>query len=325
MLGLPEKESQNESMKSPFKLVLKIAAGLFVLLVLTAVVGIGLFIKSLPSRSEVAASLKEPPSEAPASSKPNSEKAIASSASPTSAQQSAEVSNAEVPDEADEEARSQEGFQTIVQILDEDPKDVRVCNQLGSSRFAAREAEEKDLSFDEIFSDKRDDSVAEAFRVPLRSILQDPQVSSLIREIHEISESQPEKAQRESLFEKMGFYSKLAATAAHLYTNKKQFENIGNRALHLSLLAKIAARKPEMAQNPILYDFCRRMENSMIEHENVNIESERQEILKMISFAGMTPEELNFNPDQYIHFNVQSSKDKFSFSFSDTNDSEAQN
>ncbi len=311
--------------KFNLKLALKILLGTVGVVLLLAVAGIAYFIHGLPSASEIAQNLK---GQAPDSKPPveaDHSKLSGSSTESTAPKAQDESEQLTAEEEAFMQEQKAEQMKNIERMIEEDSRDIRVCNLLGKeSQLFQNDEEEEDFDFGQAFSEKREDPEAEAFRVPIRAILQDSELSSLLKRIQQVEEQKLSKEQKDSFLDKIGFYSEVATTAAHLYQKREQFEYLGNRAVHLGLIAKVAAAKPELATDPMVKDFCYRIQNSLADNKTVDVHQERQQVLDLIRYAGLTPEDLNFDPEDYIKFSVKSSHNSFEFSLSDK-DSEAQN
>ena len=83
----------------------------------------------------------------------------------------------------------------------------------------------------------------------------------------------------------------------------------------------MAALKPELSFDPHLKDTCAHMENELRSQNVTDIYEQRKEIMRLISDYGFSAQELNFEPDKYIRFNVKSSQQGFSISLTDREES----
>jgi hypothetical protein len=210
-------------------------------------------------------------------------------------------------------------LENLKAMINEDPSDNRVCNNLGVSKyFHHKGAAARSKLLEEAFAqESRDDSVVESFRIPMRTILQDEKVVDLFKEIEEIEAQGFSENEKKSFMDKIGFYSKLAYTAAHLYSRKDEFEDVGNRAIHLGVIAKIAALKPKFAEDPQIKSFCNDIQNSITERRPADIREERLEIMKALEHAGLKPADVDFDPQQFIKLRINHTKDKFEISLAD--------
>lgn len=266
------------------------------------VIGAGLFaVSRLPSRSEIVSAVTQEKTsidtEAPV---PNS------AGSPTVAKvENAIASSSE--ENAKKDKRKKE-LKRILTLMNEDPRDIRVCDHLGQSKV---DPKKKHFEFDDILSDERNDSLTEAYRAPLKAIFQEPHVTELFQELFALD---PElegksKAEKDGIFEKIGFYSRVAKVGLALRSQKEYFENLGDRAVHLGVLAKIALLKPEMKNSTALVDYCRVIENPENVTTRAALADERKKILDLILESGLKPADLDFDPKNWVRFSVETGKD----------------
>ncbi len=273
----------------------------------------------LPSQQKIAAAIQSAKS-------PNQKDSAASSNTPVSNSNSAQKSDALLQDPQsraklpESTVRRTESAAELLAVVEEDPRDIRVCENLGRSRFNADDALSSGLQFDALFQSKRDDSVIEAVRFPVRAIFQDPSVASLLRELDGLEKegvTKQDTEKKESTLEKIGFYGRVMKAGSALYLNRRHYESIGDRAVHLRTIAKLAMISPEMANNSRVLDFCREVENAGGEVSDSALQAERTKLLGLISTLGLKPEQLGFDPAEHVKFSVQASKTGFSFSLSD--------
>jgi hypothetical protein len=126
--------------------------------------------------------------------------------------------------------------------------------------------------------------------------------------------SKMDKAEKDSFLKKLGFYTRAASTAASLLNRKKHFEGLGDRAIHMSVLARIAVLKPEVMESANIRGICEDMERSIIAGEKPSIKKEREKILALLNDVGLTPQEIQFDPNMYLNFDVQMNDNNVSFS-----------
>jgi hypothetical protein len=216
------------------------------------------------------------------------------------------------------DTKSQENNKDVIlAFMDEDPADIRVCDNLTQSKMFEQQKNKKEMSFDDLFKDtSRTDPIAEALRIPIKAIFQDESVTSLLRDVMKVDTSKMNKEEKDSLLDKLGFYSRAATTAASLLSRKKHFEALGDRAIHMSLLARIAILKPEKFESLNLQGICEDMERSIVNGEKTSVKQERKKILALIKDAGLTPADLKFDPEQFLNFDVKMTDNNVSFSLS---------
>lgn len=286
------------------------------LLVLIAIVlgAAALVVSGLPSRRELARKI--------VGSEPEKPSNLAVAADPALAAHGADSVEAHPsplpgPSPVETAARKKRERESILALLDEDPRDIRVCAQLGKSKIDPR-AKDLRIDFSEAFGAERGDSVMEAYRVPIRAIFQEPSFAGLMREIDRYGDSidgKPE-SDRESFLQKMGFYARVARTGATLLAEKGKFERLGDRANHLTVLAKMALLQPSLRDDSRLGDFCRRIQDDDPAPTAESVRAERRDLLALIADMGMKPEDLGFDPEDWTKFSVQSGRHQFSVSLS---------
>ncbi len=210
----------------------------------------------------------------------------------------------------------------MLALIDEDPRDTRVCNQLGQSAAGARLAQapaaEEHYSFEDLFGADRSDSLLEAYRMPARAIFQEPAVSDLIREVGSYGAEIDAKSEteREGFLSKVGFYARVARAGATLVANRRKYEELGDRATHLSVIAKMAMANPKLRDDSRIMDFCRKIQGDDSPPTPENLRAERQELLSFLESAGMKPKDVDFDPEEWTKFSVKQTGGQLSISLS---------
>lgn len=305
--------------KKVFKITAVILVSLFSLLIIVAFLSL---VNFLPSPQKLAQAFKK---EAQDTVPLKKSKLAANSASQTSSshlnQENVTSASGTVEKNQGQVLSLSEQSDQLRAMLDEDPKDLSVCEHLGSSQ--ALNEGKLNLGINDLFSEQsKKDSIVEPFRYAIKNVFQDESIAPLLREILDMSKMQLNENEKESFLTKVNFYSRAAYATANLYAKKSSFEDVSNRAQHLALVAQIAVMKPQLVNDANLYNFCKDLQTSIAEKKNVDIKEERKEILKLISYAGLTPKDLDFDPESFIKFQVKNNQKGISFSLS-SKDSEA--
>ncbi len=262
-------------------------------------------VDSLPGPKEIAQVVDAPPTP-----KPHETHDIGVAATP----ETAKVEDKTGPTDSKSQDNNKD---TILAFMEEDAADIRVCDNLTQSKMFEQQKNNKEMSFDDLFKDtSRTDPIAEALRIPIKAIFQDEAVTSLLSDVMKVDTSKMNKAEKDSLLDKLGFYTRAATTAASLLSRKKHFEALGDRAIHMSLLARIAILKPEKYEALNLRGICEDMERSIVNGEKTSVKQERKKILALIQEAGLTPADLKFEPEQFLNFDVKMTDNNVSFSLS---------
>lgn len=211
--------------------------------------------------------------------------------------------------------------QGLAQLTGAEVSDIRVCENLGRSKMFDPKTGKYADDFDAFLKPEgRQDSVAESFRPVVVTLFSDEKFSELMQDIT----AQPkDKEEAESFLDKIDFYARAASTVAHMYGRKAEFEALGDRANHLSVLAKLAVLKPELVGTQELMDACERIQSSMSNQEPVDVKAERKEILALIAQHGVKPAQLDFEPDQFMKFKASFKENSLSFTISDKEDGPA--
>jgi hypothetical protein len=288
--------------------------------------GIVSIIKMLPSPQSIARVLKRP-------ARPGSVETLSQTRPPVIEQNPESQNRIQVEEQDDHikenlttpQAHSDEKMKLsldgIKKFLNESPDDIRVCENLGRSPIFEKTKEgNKDLGYEMFFEDnERRDSIAESYRLPVRSVFQNEYLRELMREIMSYENAPNKNAEAENLMNKVGFYARATRAAAEVYENKEKYEYIANRAAHLGVIARVAMLRPSQANNSDVLKFCEDLENSIKSNQKVDIREERKEVLKLIREAGLTLKELDFNPESYVKLKTEISKNGLNFSLTGSN------
>lgn len=206
----------------------------------------------------------------------------------------------------------------LLNLTTADKTDVRVCENLGHSQVVGPDGKVKFLSMDAMLAPERQDSLAEAFRYPVITLFQDEDFASLIRDVAQPEANTKDKAERDSFFEKVGFYARATKTVAKMYARKDEFEAMGDRANHLAVIAKLALRKPELVGTTALMDMCEHMERAAGETNRAGVKADREQLLALLAEHGVKPSEIDFDPESYMKFKAGFSGGKLAFILSDS-------
>lgn len=201
-------------------------------------------------------------------------------------------------------------LEKIKLFMAEDPKDIRVCENLNQPFEIPKSEEETRRIFD---SEDRNNPYIEALRTPIRAIFQDPNVAELISEIEPLSIEDLNSEEKETFLSKIGFYAKAAKAAAGLYQQKSYFEQMGDRASHLTALAKLASLKPNLSSDSRVQDYCLEVENALKFGEEVSVEEERKALLSLLDSIGVKPSEVGFDPTVYNKLLIKFDKNQLRF------------
>ncbi len=195
-------------------------------------------------------------------------------------------------------------------LMNEEYNDIRICENLGKP--SAKNIT-PNVMFDAIVSKDRTDSKLESFRVPIKHIFQSKPMKELFAEFDEVDKDNLKGEERTSYLKKIGFYATAAKKAQEIYSEKAEYEEIADRAYNLYVISQIVEKKPELALDKSILDFCNQLQTSIGQKSKSDITEERKELLKLIEYAGLTPQQLDFNPQVRTKFNIDLSKTGLSF------------
>ena len=301
--------------KRKILIVLGSIAGLVVLAIVVALLSL---ITVLPSSKELAQKLPGKPSakpQAPATQLSTQTQAVESA---TITAQSA-VASETTEEKAKREKKEQDAKNEALfeRLITEDSSDIRVCDNLGRTVLTPEELK-RERSFDEMMLG-RDDAMNEAFRAPILGVFKDPNLQNFIGEVKEIKAKteNASDAEKESWFEKAGFYSRMALTGARVLARKSEFEHMGNQSAHLMALAKLTALKPELAASPKIQTLCRMIEGSEKEGLESDLVQDRRELVEIFRDAGVDPKTVGWDPSKWIHFTMKLNKKQLAFNLTD--------
>ena len=214
---------------------------------------------------------------------------------------------------------SQAQDEMVFRLLDEDPQDTRICDQLGRVPMAEKDLNQGDLPYELVLGANRENAVYESFRYPIRTIFQEPTVRALLVEVRDLKrKSFDSEKDKETWLERAGFYARAVVAINQLHAHTPQYEAMGNHASHLYVIAAAAARHPEIATHAGVQDLCRRFEASARQGEApTDLVAERREVLDLLHQEGIEPASIGFDPKSWIKFKTTNDHGQFSFSLSD--------
>lgn len=208
----------------------------------------------------------------------------------------------------------------LIDFIDEDPKDIRVCELLGQSEVI-HQKKQGGFKMDLLWKE-RTDSVIEAMRMPVRAVFQSPEISGLLREMETLEDQSKLNGEHdnESFLDKAGFYARLAQAAGSLYLKRQQYEFLTDRATHLAVLAEITATHPELIDDARISDFCRQIESADLNLTREALTTERNQLIALMKEKNIEPKDIEFDPDSWTEMHVKSGPDGFNFSLNRSGD-----
>lgn len=147
------------------------------------------------------------------------------------------------------------------QLFDDDPKDVRVCDNLGRMEMSAEELS-RPRSILEMVGPRDGNAIAEAFRYPVVSALNDPALKDFYREAKDYERKLEglTESEKNSWLRKAGFYTKLAKTMTSFISRKEKRVSDAAQGSALLTLAQLTTIRPKLAGDTAVQDLCRDIE-----------------------------------------------------------------
>lgn len=200
----------------------------------------------------------------------------------------------------------------VDRYVDGSDRSLRVCQNLTSTGLAAPT---DNASFGRNLQAQIEgpqiNPFAEAALAPLGALMQLPSVGGVVRQIRDVQDSGDR-----SLLRQAQFYSEVAYAAAEVYRNKAVIDALSEHAYHLSVMARLAALNPSLANDVDFQNFCSSVElsavNSVIPTPE-EIESERSALMGLIASSGRTPSQVGFDPSLSTQTSISVQTDRVMF------------
>lgn len=206
----------------------------------------------------------------------------------------------------------------LITILLESKNELTVCENLQEKTIFDPKKKDGGIDFNKLFlTEHENDPILSTIKYPLIKVFQDEKLSSLFKDIFEIKVLDAQNDKQDSFLKKMGFYTKAAIVAVHLRGRKREFEKTADRAQHLRIFSLIANLKPDLAQDSDFLNLCESIQRSIIQEDKIDIKEERKNILSLIKKSDLTPKDLDFKPESFTHFKINSSKKGLTFNLAD--------
>jgi hypothetical protein len=185
----------------------------------------------------------------------------------------------------------------IQKMVREDISKINICENLESAAKSKSVTSEADVVNGIIDDYDNQDPLMTSLKLPIYAAMQQEPVKSFIEEV-----MQQPKGQDEAFLIKMGFYKKALDTYNFLQNEKPNLEKLSDRAYHLYVISKAVQKKPSLAKDPQVLNFCGQVQKAFLgSASEADLIEERGEVLKLLSYANISPAEIGFNPDQWTH------------------------
>jgi hypothetical protein len=196
-------------------------------------------------------------------------------------------------------------MEPFFRLLRDSSEKINICNKLGKSIFFNTSGKTEEINFENIYFKSDDDPVTQPFLSATKIVLGQSKVSSIMTEVLSWKgRAENSKTALKLYFEKLSFYGHAAKVLFDLYLSRLKYEKIGNRALHLSVLARLASVRPDLVSNADLQRYCQQWQGWLDSEEIGNIQEERQNLIRLIQISHLTPIDLDFDEQVYVHLGL---------------------
>lgn len=202
---------------------------------------------------------------------------------------------------------SGEGTVELIDLYSESLSDTRVCQLIPHSPPISPKEARAALDFSDALGSNRENAIDEALRVSAKALFQIPEMKDILGLVDPSVRALPAE-QRHAILEKRGFYQLLEDLAPAIRAHDKRVSAITDHSIHLAILAKMAALRPELRGSEKLLSLCQRWEDQVEGGSALGIQTERQKLLKFMKSSGVTPEEVGFDPMKFSDLTLKWSR-----------------
>lgn len=183
------------------------------------------------------------------------------------------------------------------------------CRSLASSKMGAFSSKDFNKAFSDSFESAKPDPRIQAAKPLLRYVFRLPQMQNLLSALEEAAAKNDE-----SFMDKAQFYTAAVAAYAEMREHQADMESLLDRSYLFMGLNNLIAKKPELAEDPRVQNFCLNTENLFNQAAAVDFETEKNNFLNLVHESSLTPKDISFNPDykSNIDFNFDGKSLTFS-------------
>lgn len=193
--------------------------------------------------------------------------------------------------------------------------DVRVCANLGgisSTGAITNPSSLLDALMEVASGSTTEDPYVESVLAPVGTLLQRPDIRSLIQEL-----SVAPDTSLSEIVNTIDLYSQLALATADFFSNKSAIERTSQHAYHLYVLSRAIQLRPEMLSDPDTLVLCSQIEDAIVQLEPTDTDpndmnSEKAAILRFLATAGITPEQVGYDPNLDATISFSATADRIS-------------
>lgn len=236
---------------------------------------------------------------------PSSKKVLSQAQSESSSQAAQARSTASASEEHPTDLLQRRGQSLLRKLLNRPPTELHVCDNLDrATEFRPPQGVEEALA-EALGNGSEANPYIESLQAPISFMIHRPAVKNVLEEALTL----PADGDH-SLFEKIGFYGRLAAATADLATNRNEFEMISDRSYHLYVLSRLAGLRPDILSNPLTREFCESVQRNLTDTDELSFVDERQALLELIQEAKVKPEDIDFDPQARTQIGISTDKNQ---------------
>lgn len=172
------------------------------------------------------------------------------------------------------------------------------CSSLENAKDGAFEQAEFGEAFNDSLNEKTRDPRIQAVKPMLRYVMRLPKMTNMIQEAQAAVDRNDE-----GFLQKAEFYSKALQAFGEMKAHKSDIESVMDRSYLLLGLNKLLAKKPDLAHDSRLQNYCGDIELSFNQGRPVDYENEKQDFLKFLDDVGTSAQEIGFDPNYKSNVN----------------------
>lgn len=174
------------------------------------------------------------------------------------------------------------------------------CDNLSKAPSSDFLSKSFDVAFPEAFGKDIRDPFLQAILAPLKKATRFPKMKVFFKEVVLYKEQTKEAG----LLNKAYFYGKAFAAVQEIKSRKNELNIASDRAYRMYVLTKAVQKKPELALDGSVKDFCYQLQNTIENTTDVDYEQENAEFLKFLNYAGLDSSDVDYDPSMRTDFKI---------------------
>jgi hypothetical protein len=155
---------------------------------------------------------------------------------------------------------------------------------------------------DHFMKENGQDMAMDALLPLFRTMLRYPEMTELIELLKNSREPD-----RDGVIAKAEFYALITRAYYRLNSQRPVLEDIMDRNYHLFMLARAIQKKPELAKDPAVMDYCLQIQNATNESQPFGAEEERAAFTGFLEQSGVSASEIGYDSNYKTKFTVKAS------------------